>query len=295
MNIDIKGHSGCNIDVIDIKDKLYVRKSSNDIKYIDRLYEQGNKQINDYNNQKIVGVPHITKNFINKDLGEAYIIMDYIYAKNFIDYFEHASKNDIDDFINTFCEYIKYELNNCTIENISKDIFINKFKSVKGNCFHNELLIDNHITERLLDACETIFNQLPDYLQLPIGKCHGDLTFSNILFTNNKFYFIDYLDSFIETPIQDIVKLKQDTLYFWSIQMYNKKFDKIRLKIIFDYIDTKINDYFRNNEYYYKTYNVLQLMNILRILPYVKKESVRDFLYSVIDELLNKFNDNTHE
>lgn len=294
MNIDIKGHSGCNIDVIDIKDKLYVRKSSNDLKYIDRLYEQGNKQINDYNNQKIVGVPRITKNFINKDSGEAYIIMDYIYAKNFIDYFEHASKNDIDDFADVFCEYIKYELNNCTIENISKDIFINKFKSVKGNCFHNELLIDNPITERLLDACEIIFNQLPDYLQLPVGKCHGDLTFSNILFTNNKFYFIDYLDSFIETPIQDIVKLRQDTLYFWSIQMYNKKFDKIRLKIIFDYIDTKINDYFRDNEYYYKSYNVLQLMNILRILPYVKKESVRDFLHSVIDELLNKFNDNIH-
>ena len=25
--------------------------------------------------------------------------MDYIYAQNFIDYFEHASKSDIDNFI----------------------------------------------------------------------------------------------------------------------------------------------------------------------------------------------------
>ena len=132
-------------------------------------------------------------------------------------------------------------------------------------------------------------------MQIPVGKCHGDLTFSNILFTSNKFYFIDYLDSFIETPIQDIVKLRQDTLYFWSTQMYSKRYDKIRLKIIFKYIDDKINKYFSTNEYYYVNYNILQLMNILRILPYVKKESVRDFLYNIIEELLNKFIPNGHE
>ena len=91
------------------------------------------------------------------------------------------------------------------------------------------------------------------------------------------------------------LKLRQDTLYFWSTQMYSKRYDKIRLKIIFKYIDDKINKYFSTNEYYYATYNILQLMNILRILPYVKEESVRDFLYNIIDELLNKFNDNGHE
>lgn len=221
--------------------------------------------------------------------------MDYIYAKNFIDYFEHASKADIDEFINTFCEYINYEIENSQIDYISKDIFINKFKSVKGNCYHNPLLIDNPITDKLLDACEIVFNRLPDYLEMVVGKCHGDLTFSNILFTSNKFYFIDYLDSFIETPIQDIVKLRQDTLYFWSTQMYTKRYDKIRLKIIFNYIDNEIHNYFKSNYQYYAHYDILQLMNILRILPYVKEASVRDFLYNIIDEILNKFNDNSHE
>ena len=77
--------------------------------------------------------------------------------------------------------------------------------------------------------------------------------------------------------------------------MYSKRYDKIRLKIIFKYIDDKINKYFSTNEYYYVNYNILQLMNILRILPYVKKESVRDFLYNIIEELLNKFIPNGHE
>ena len=38
MNIDIKGHSGCIIEVIEKDNKLYVKKSSNDPKYIERLY-----------------------------------------------------------------------------------------------------------------------------------------------------------------------------------------------------------------------------------------------------------------
>ena len=37
MIIDIKGHSGCNIDIIEDNGNLYVKKSTNDLKYLDRL------------------------------------------------------------------------------------------------------------------------------------------------------------------------------------------------------------------------------------------------------------------
>ena len=102
----------------------------------------------------------------------------------------------------------------------------------------------------ILKDCEKSFNNMPETIEMPIGVCHGDLTFSNILFTSTNYYFIDYLDSFIETPIQDIVKLRQDTKYFWSTMMYKKKYDIVRLNMIFKYIDDKINDHFSNNEYY---------------------------------------------
>ena len=136
-----------------------------------------------------------------------------------------------------------------------------------------------------MNECKKVFINLPDNIEMPIGICHGDLTFSNILFTSNKFYFIDYLDSFIETPIQDIVKLRQDTKYFWSTMMYNKKYDIVRLNMIFKYIDYKITDYFGNIEEYYKNYDRLQLMNILRILHYVKEEKVRDFVLNILESL----------
>ena len=41
----------------------------------------------------------------------------------------------------------------------------------------------------ILKDCENVFTNLPEEIELPIGVCHGDLTFSNILFASNKFYF----------------------------------------------------------------------------------------------------------
>ena len=285
MNIDIKGHSGCNIDIIEKDNKLYVKKSTVDPNYFKRLVKQGIKQENDTCLTDLITNPFITEIKTNDDSDECYILMDYIYANNFIDYFEKASPQDIDNFIDSFITYIHNEIDKCENKKISKNVFIDKFNSVAKNCEKNDLLKDNMRVKSILKDCEDAFNKLPNELEMPIGICHGDLTFSNILFTSNKIYFIDYLDSFIETPIQDIVKLRQDTKYFWSTMMYKKKYDIVRLNIIFNYIDNKISEHFENFEYYFRNYDRLQLMNILRILPYVKEEKVRDFVLNILASL----------
>ena len=283
MNIDIKGHSGCNIDIIEEGDNLIVKKSTEDPKYIKRLELQGNKQMNDKCLTDSIYNPYISE--IKSDENECYILMDYIYANNFIDYFEKASPQDINHFIDNFIQYIHNEIDNCEIKKISKNVYIDKFNSVVKNCEKNELLKGNMRVKSILKDCEKVFTNLPEEIELPVGICHGDLTFSNILFASNKFYFIDYLDSFIETPIQDIVKLRQDTKYFWSTMMYKKKYDVVRLNIIFDYIDNKIAEHFEEFEYYFRNYDSLQLMNILRILPYVKEEKIRDFVLNILASL----------
>ena len=283
MMIDIKGHSGCNIDIIEDNDNLFVKKSTKDPKYLDRLCLQGKKQKEDKCLTGSIVNPSILD--IERTDNEASILMPYIYAKNFIDYFESASPHDIDYFILNFVGYIQNEINQCEIKKVSSNIFIDKFNSVAKNCEKNTLLINNMRVKSILKDCENVFNKMPEFIEMPIGVCHGDLTFSNILFTSSNYYFIDYLDSFIETPIQDIVKLRQDTKYFWSTMMYKKKYDITRLNMIFKYIDDKINNSFSNNEYYYRNYDRLQLMNILRILPYVKEEKVRDFVLNILESL----------
>ena len=89
MIIDIKGHSGCNIDIIEDNGNLYVKKSTNDLKYLDRLNLQAEKQKNDNCLSDSLRNPVIHD--VVKTENECYMVMDYIYAKNFIDYFENAS------------------------------------------------------------------------------------------------------------------------------------------------------------------------------------------------------------
>lgn len=292
MQIDIKGHSGCSIDITEENGQLFVRKSSKDKKYLDRLYLQGEKQANDKSaDESGIEVPLIYK--LEKNDNEAFILMDYIYAKNFVDFFEHATPDDIDNFIDKFINYINSEFCKCKMQKVSRKIFIKKFESVYDNCQKNHLLNNAYVRERvnkMLGKARSAFLMLPEELELPVGICHGDLTFSNILFTSNKMYFIDYLDSFIETPIQDIVKLRQDTCYGWSLLMYDKRYDPVRIKMIFKYIDSKINSYYEEHDGIYRLYyEKFQLMNILRILPYVKEERVRDFLMDKLEWMVENY------
>ena len=186
------------------------------------------------------------------------------------------------------------EIEGSKIQHISKDIFLIKLQSIITNCFRNEILssdgiaLDGELAD-IINKAKHVFEEHGE-IDVPVGICHGDLTFSNILFANNsKYYLIDFLDSFIETPLQDIVKLRQDSQFGWSILMYLKKHDNIRVSMTLKYIDDKFNKHFQKYEFYKKHYNVLQLMNILRILPYAKTYEVKNYLIKTLNEILNKW------
>ena len=123
-------------------------------------------------------------------------------------------------------------------------------------------------------------------LRIPVGVCHGDLTFSNVLFCGQQYCLIDFLDSFIETPLQDIVKLRQDSQYLWSCLMYQQPYDALRLKLISEYVDERLDKHFSQYDWYKEHYEMLQLMNMLRILPYAKEEKVVAYLKRVIKTLV---------
>lgn len=129
---------------------------------------------------------------------------------------------------------------------------------------------------------------LPNSIQIPLGKCHGDLTFSNILFTDRKIILIDFLDNFIETPLQDIVKLRQDTKHLWSLKLYKREYDKTKIKIILNHLDNIIDKHFSKYEFYRKYYSIFQKINLLRILPYVKDESIFQYVVNEIIKLNKK-------
>lgn len=284
MTLKINGHSGCSLDIkLDNHENLIVEKGCKE-SYVPRLKKQFEKQESAYLS--------LARNCISKEIGVPYPLwkdnvmqMPYIHGQSVFDYFETASADDIKKFADTLIEYINYELASSQVIYVDKDIFINKLEEVKTNISKNELIVDGiaatfaYYIDKVIDAIKNY----DGHINIPMGKCHGDLTFSNIIFTNKKYWLIDFLDSYIESPLQDIVKIRQDTVHYWSLNMATNK-DKInhaRVKTIFKYIDRRIVDLYSMSEWW-KWYQLVQYINILRIVPYVKEISVLEWLLKQI-------------
>ena len=89
MNIEVKGHSGCQIDVVREGNNLFVYKSTHDKDYLDRLNLQGQKQ----KEAAKLELQHIRVPLIYETERTAESVtlkMEYVYSKNFVGYFEYA-------------------------------------------------------------------------------------------------------------------------------------------------------------------------------------------------------------
>jgi len=107
------------------------------------------------------------------------------------------------------------------------------------------------------------------------------------MFKDNTYYLIDFLDSFINTPLMDIVKLRQDTKYNWSYLLINDKKDfNISKKMLFD-LDKNIVNHYNKYKFFTESYKLLQQMNFLRILQYAKNDNIILFLKITLKNLLN--------
>lgn len=103
---------------------------------------------------------------------------------------------------------------------------------------------------------------------------HGDLTLSNILFVKSHIFAVDFLSSFIHSPIHDLVKLRQSTYHLWEGREDTEGLD-IRLEQMID-----------NDPILKQFYIPFQILNLARIFPYAKSEDIKDYLIREINDLL---------
>lgn len=285
MEIKVKGHSGCSIDIVTEGISLYIVKSTVDKTYIDRLCKQALKQQEaSLAKMQHIRVPHIFE--IKKTKALASMKMEYVYSKNFIDYFESYGFEQVDYFIKAIRIFLDYEISHSGLQSVSSLIVKKKFEDVKRRIMSNVNIEKNGEIDDILRRSEEIFSSMKDSMEIPIGICHGDLTFSNILFNGNNYYLIDFLDSFIESPLMDMVKLKQDSEYKWSLLMYTGNYDSVRFRITCETIDAELESYFSQFKWYSSYYHYFQLMNFLRILQYAKEDKVIFYLKNCIKKLL---------
>lgn len=287
MEIEIAGHSGCTIEVKSDSGRLVLHKSTGDRSYVDRLLRQARKQ-ESFSLHACKGflVPEIYGISNTKD--SCSVDMEFIYSQHFIEFFENAGFERLTHFIDLLLAFIEDELKRSPVTEVSGALLAHKFEDVRKVIAANAVVENDPELDQILGQVEGLFNRLQT-LQLPIGICHGDLTLSNILFNGGSYYLIDMLDSFIETPLMDIVKLRQDTRYGWSFMMYRGNYDRTRNSITLSYMDQRIDEHFGRSASYRDYYGLFQIMNFLRILQYAKRTDIVLFIKRILRELILEY------
>jgi len=269
MNLSL-GLSGCKLELID--DKI-IRKYSSSVEYNSRLSKQIDKQVLFSNFiLKNINTPKVYKVDKNKRYS---FDMEYIQGLSFYEYFSSSSIADVEFTIQTLFSYFDFIISSSKNYPINTQI-LSKISLLETKTNFKEYLI--FLKKHLLDAT----------IVAPKTFCHGDLTFTNILFHKNRLFFIDFLDSYVDSFLCDFVKLKQDLFYHWNLNINN--IQSIRIKQIYRYIWNSI--YEKYNSYIEsETFYILDAINSLRIEPYVTDQFQKDILHKIIknSNLYEKF------
>lgn len=267
MNIT-NGLSGCKLELINHN---VLRKYSSSKSYNKRLYCQFNKQ-KLFSNFVLKNIETPKTFDIQKD-SLYYFDMEYIKGHLFEEYFAISNVNDIKFVLHSLFGYFDFLISNKRYykSEISKNIIENKIKDLEVKTSYSNIL----------SGLKSFM--LSKELYVPKTFCHGDLTFTNIIFHKNRLYFIDFLDCFIDSFYCDLVKLKQDLHYGWSFKI--QKISSLRLQRIYSFIWNEIEKrYFE----YIDTieFKILDLLNTLRLDPYLTDPRQK----TIIDEMIQKSN-----
>ena len=174
--------------------------------------------------------------------------------------------------------YIAHSQCNSTIKKISRDILVKKVRAIEVPPL---IPAANEFKKKLLNQLNSM-----DFIEIPEGPYHGDLTFSNLIATNyGCIYIFDFLDSYINSYLLDVAKLYQDHLFGWSIRglegaswVSGKQF-----------IDLCIPSELLSQIYasHSEAMDILSKINILRIAPYVKDWKTAQWMNDTINIIDN--------
>jgi len=252
------GLSGCRLELIN--DRV-LRKYSPSIEYNSRLYSQIDKQV--LFSQRIMKNVDTPKVY---DVQDGYFDMEYIPGHSFVEFFSTASVNDVEFVIDTLFQYFDTLISNHRSMNIRSSV-LEKIETLRDKTQYRHYL-----------ECIEVMVEKYD-LYVPKTFCHGDLTFSNIIFHKNRLFFIDFLDCYIDSFISDLVKLKQDLYYLWGIK--TQKIQSNRLEQIYKHIWSEL--HVRYSEFIdSNVFDILDAMNSLRIEPYLTSSDQRTILDTIV-------------
>jgi hypothetical protein len=266
------GLSGCLLVISN--DAKIITKESSCREYDHRLLLQAGKQKKflDFNLKNIL-CPTVINISEKKPTKFSMSYISGIQYDHFLNYSSPQMVNKFSLYLDEYIKFLSEDNNTYYTDTDFKNICIAKINLIKSSI--PDLKFLDYIKSRIYQ-CSNV--------SVPLTFCHGDLTLSNIIFCGDSIYLIDFLDSYIESWIIDIIKLKQDLFYFWNISR-GKNGEKTTRSMqsslhIWYKIDLKYKKITESDEF-----KILEALNFLRIYPYIKDTNEKKILNNIIKKL----------
>lgn len=239
---ELHGFSGNKIFLMGKRGNLFVRK----IGKVDRNVERMLALAENFPVPKVVKYSDIA------------IDMEYIHGLDILTYLLNNNGNVLSSFL---CNLLNKFKSNSVPKNY-KDIYIAKLKEIE-------------FTTAIKFSKDELLEKLPEIL--PSSNYHGDLTLENIIFTEDKgFYLIDCAYIEYDSYVFDIAKLRQDLELGWFLRN-----NSLNLDIKTKRIQKQVLDSFpeANNDY-------LLILMLLRVYRHTKPGTIeREFILKGINSL----------
>jgi hypothetical protein len=262
---------------------MLVRKVSGSLGYNPRLMAQKKKQeilFAALDPALNVTVPEVMNSGFEESTGLFWYDMSYIPGERFSEFCIRLPLKGLEEIVLTYIRLIETGIGFATVNASPKDLIHSKIDALKSS-----LASKTEYALRATRLCEEAQDAVPS-TPIPIGLCHGDLTLSNVILHRDKLVLLDCLDSFLESPLLDLVKLRQDTKHHWSVFIDHDIPDYAHNRIIqvMRFFDSRITQALSSNKIVNDWYSFLERLNFLRILPYLSERSELEFVLRILEE-----------
>lgn len=262
-------------DLVRVEDnKLIKICKTNQTRFLNNIEKQKK-----FNNQYIKSIPIIKQGIINK---EYYIEMKLLKCDNSIEWLSRSNAKDIQKLIYILEQYFISLIKNSQVKDFDYRLWDDKIKELLFK------ISDYEIKTVLIQLQKSKFKN-----QLYIGDNHGDFALSNLFITKSDDVInvdaFDFLENFINTPINDLVKIRQDTRHHFILHLLNKNsnpLDITKVAMVLNYMDRRIASLIEQDVVLSEFYTPFQILNLIRVLPYTKNQEMFSYLKKEIMELL---------
>jgi len=270
LNLNTNAHSSDVLEIAYVDSQPCVRKTF--LRNIARAAKNVSKQ-QEFQEIKMQGVSvravPVMDFLVSGD--QAQLLMPYIRGISGDDFSVESTATMASSISSGFSQLLEHQMKSIHFEDISKELFLLKIEDILNQT------INPSLKNPLLDIKKFILG-LPDFISFPIGKCHGDLTLSNVVMTpNNEIFLIDFLYTYLETPLQDVAKLKQEFNFGWSFRKCHTHL-QLKSQIFLKYAYPK--KMVELEAIYPTQIQLLTLLTLARIAPYVRDPQTENWLHN---------------